>query len=518
MPGYFPPSTDECPTFVDDSEWYPLVDGRAYFTELADALDALGDGDAVLVTGLTVDPEIDLAGREPGDPGHLPLGERLAAAADRGALVRVSLAGRVWASSIPSSVLGDFRVNVGRAHRLRGWRPAGSSATPLAGSVLVDFAGSLPGSNHAKAVVVSRGGMLTAFVGGIDLEPHRYDAGPHDRLRLDGARWGWHDMAVRLRGPAAARVWDALAARWAEAATLPRKRYWRDPLHLVALNPGTFAPAPPPAPEQAAVPAEGTSVRVLRSLSRRKFTSLLPGRSIDWDALPRSGYQEIFATVTSAIAAARRYVYIEDQYLGEELGGRRRYELYPVLHDAAARGVKVILVGSGVRDPDDPGVHVRPINRSLNRDLRVKIADQLDRAHRADLAVWRLEHATVHAKLVLVDDAFACIGSANMFARSMGGVDNELSAAVQTTTSLVRDLRVRVWGEHLRTPLTDGVRAALADLDLALGIWDERWLPPAAAPGTWRSPGTPAGFAPAERVLARVDGGARPLTAPRERR
>ena len=177
----------------------------------------------------------------------------------------------------------------------------------------------------------------------------------------------------------------------------------------------------------------------------------------------------------------------------------------PHLRAAAARGVKVVFVGSGVRDPDDPGIHIGRINRTLNKDLRTKIVERLDPSARANVAVYRIEHATVHAKLVLIDDAFACIGSANMFSRSMGGTDNELSAAVQTSTSLVRDLRVRVWAEHLRTPLTDDVRAALDDLDLALGIWDERWLPPEAAAVTWRKRDEPAGFAPTETVLQRVD-------------
>jgi phosphatidylserine/phosphatidylglycerophosphate/cardiolipin synthase-like enzyme len=504
-PDYFPTSSEDCPTFVDDTEWTPLVDGAEYFGALDAMLQDLGDGDAVLIAGLSVDPVIDLHGRRSSDAGYLPLGELLARAAVRGALVRVLIAGRVWASSLPVAALGDFRANVDRARRLQAWRPAGSTAAPLADNVIVDFAGSLPGSNHQKVVVVSKGDVLTAFVGGIDLEDNRYDAAPHDRLKYKGERWGWHDMVVRLRGPATERVWRILAGRWAEAMTLPRKRYLRDPLHLVPLNPGSFA-GPPPEPEpQAPVAAAGTSVRVLRSLAPRKFESLLPGRSIDWDALPHSGYQQVYETLTTAIDAAQRYVYIEDQYLGEELGGRKRYELYPQLRAAAARGVKLIFVGSGTRDPDDPGFHPRPINRTVNRDLRTKIIEQLDGAHRADVAVYRIEHATVHAKLVLIDDAFACIGSANMFSRSMGGVDNEISAAVQTDTSLVRELRLRVWAEHLRTPLTDDVRAALDDLGLALGIWDERWLPPEAPAVTWRKRGEPVGFAPTETVLRRVD-------------
>ena len=109
----------------------------------------------------------------------------------------------------------------------------------------------------------------------------------------------------------------------------------------------------------------------------------------------------------------------------------------------------------------------------------------------------------MHAKLVLVDDVFASIGSANMFSRSMTGTDCELCAAVVTTTDLVRDLRTAVWAEHLRTPLTPPVRKALEDLDVALGVWRPEWAPD-GDPLLWREAERPAGFAPAERVLRLV--------------
>ncbi|WP_375489968.1 phospholipase D-like domain-containing protein [uncultured Jatrophihabitans sp.] len=506
MPAYLRPADADCPTYVDDTEWHPLVDGAAYFDELLAATEDLGDGDALLIGNLAVDPWLDLRGRAPGQPGYEAFGERLARAAAAGATVRVLLAGRVLASTLPVAGLGDFRKNALHAQELRSWQPAGHGGDPpLEGRVLVDFSGSLPGANHQKVVVVSRAGELTAFVGGIDLEPDRRDAAPHDTLRYRNARWGWHDAVVRLRGPGATRVWDVLARRWDEAATLPGKHFVRRPPRWEELNPGVAQPTPPSRPPQSPVTAAaGTQVQVLRSIPRHKFTSALPGRTIEWNALPRTGVHEIYETLSTAIGEARRYVYLEDQYLGEELGADHSYELYGRLRDAARRGVKVIMLGSGIRDPADPGIHLRQINRKLNRDLRRKVVDGLG-AHRANVAVYRLEHCTVHAKLFLIDDAFACIGSANLFSRSMGGVDNELACAVQTTTSLVRDLRVRVWGEHLRAPSSPQLRGALEDLDTALGIWDTRWLPPLASSLTWRAPGTPPGYAPTETVLHRVD-------------
>lgn len=500
---YFPPATQQCPTFDGDTEWTPLVDGAAYLPELAATLRRCGRGDSVIVVGLELDPDLDLDGRPPGDPDREPLGRLLARLAASGVDVRIVLANRALASSVPGTVFGGFRATAGNAERLRSLRVG--VERPLAGRVLLDFSGAFVGSNHQKAVVCRLGGETVGFVGGIDLVTDRFDRAPHDRLRLDGERWGWHDMAVRVRGRAAEQVWQALRERWTEASTLPRRSYLRTPVSVARLNPERAVGDPGPAQPTATVASPGTQVRVLRSVNRRKIAPVLPWRARAWDDAerrPADGVHEIFETLTAAIGAARRYVYLEDQYLDEELGGSRRYELYPVLRDAAARGVKVVLVGSGVRDPEDVGLHLGAINRDLNPDVRHKIVERLPSGLRHDLALYRVERVTVHAKLVLVDDVFACIGSANMFSRSMAGTDCELSVAVQTSTSLVRDLRVAVWGEHLRAPMTEPVRAALTDLDTALGIWRPEWS--GGDPLLWRAAGHPAGFVPGERMLALV--------------
>jgi phosphatidylserine/phosphatidylglycerophosphate/cardiolipin synthase-like enzyme len=500
---YFPPPLDT-DTFVADSSWTPVVDGRQYFGELDEEFDKVGPGDTVLVSGLELNPYIDLCGRTENDPDYKPLGRQLVDAAARGAEVRLLIAGRVVASSIPRSGL-PFRDNARHAELLREMRGVGNEPEPpLRGRVLIDFSSALLGSNHQKTVVIRRSGELTSYVSGIDLGDHRCDAGPHDRLRLEGNRWGWHDMAVRLRGPAARRVWDIFRERWQEALTLPDEHWLPSVRSRRLINPPGMLPAPPPAPPADPVQAEGVSVRVLRSTFRRKIDSRLPFRRRGWDLVPPGGHQEIFTTLVTAIGAARRYVYIEDQYLEESVGGDRAFELYPHLRAAAARGVKIVLVGSGTRDPDDIDFGGLDINRSLNGDLRDKLVDPLPPRTRNNVAVHRIESCTVHAKLVLIDDVFANIGSANLFSRSMVGADSEMSAAVVTTTSLVRDLRVAVWAEHLRTPVSGALRPALEDLDLALGIWRPQWLPAGRPATTWQRADQPTGFAPTERVITLV--------------
>jgi phosphatidylserine/phosphatidylglycerophosphate/cardiolipin synthase-like enzyme len=159
------------------------------------------------------------------------------------------------------------------------------------------------------------------------------------------------------------------------------------------------------------------------------------------------------------------------------------------------------MAGSGTRDPAESAPL---INATVNADLQKKLIDPLPHPMRRNVGLWRVEHLTVHAKIVLVDDRFAAVGSANFFSRSMVGVDTELTAALVTTGDAVRDLRVRLWAEHLRTPLSDELRPHLEDLDLAIGAFRPEWLPPQAPAGSWRTPDLPAGFDPLESVLTFV--------------
>ena len=188
---------------------------------------------------------------------------------------------------------------------------------------------------------------------------------------------------------------------------------------------------------------------------------------------------------------------------------------YGLLRDAAARGVKVILVCSGRKDPADGGVN--KFRRRVTGDIQRGVIDRLEPAQRGNVMMHRIEDLTVHTKLMLVDDVFASVGSANFFSRSMVGTDTELSTVLVTTGEQVRELRVRLWAEHLRTPLTDRLRPSLEDLDLAIGIWHPHWLPPDAPAGSWRRAGYPAGFAPAERMLVPVGPWPEPSPRPLQR-
>jgi len=488
---YLAPGLPGAPIHREDSEWTPLVDGVEYLQAVDDEVSRTRSGDSLFVVGLQLDPDVDLRGRASDAPGHEPVGALLVAAAARGVDVRVIIAGSVFTGGMPFR-FGPFPDNLRTATRLRGWPAPGADPgdpAPLAARVLLDWSGHRLGTNHQKAVVVTNADGLTAFVAGMDIARHRFDGPPHDTMRLGDHPWGWHDAGQRIRGPAARAVWETIRARWREATSLPARPAWVPGQGVVALNPARPAtpPDPGPGPETRPIASPGRSLQVMRSYGPWKRHPPSPFGRRRWAYLPERGVREIFATLAAAIDGARRFVYVEDQYFREYPGGDRRYELYGHLRDAAARGVRVLLVGSGVRRPDDVGDG--PANTRLPGDIARKVVAPLDDRGRANVALYRIEGVTVHSKIVLVDDRFACLGSANLFSRSMAGTDHELSVAVVDTGEAVRDLRVRLWSDHLRLdPRHPDVARDLGDLDVALGAWRSSWAGAHPRDAAWNAP------------------------------
>ncbi len=379
---YLPPSTVQCPTYLRDSTFDAVIDGVDYFTDLHEAICVAGPGDSILLSGLQMEPDMDLRGLHRDHPDYRPIVDVLAEKAALGADVRVLLSGAVLSGSLPWPKIGPFRANNAAARTMRGWLPRAGTAVapPLRDRVLLDWSGTGIGVNHQKIALLHIGGELTAFVGGIDLVASRFDAVPHQRLLTsDHQRWGWHDGAARLRGPAAARVWEIYRWRWHEVATLPRRYFYLPPASLAVLNPPLRPMTLPPAPAAAPVTDSDTAIQVLRSYGPWKVFYIRSLKRVRWTTLPRGGVQEVFHTLATAIRAARRYLYLEDQYFYEAPGGSRRFGLYRLLREAADRGVKLILVGSGRKDPSDGGGTIR-LQRRVTGDLEQRILHRLPEA------------------------------------------------------------------------------------------------------------------------------------------
>jgi phosphatidylserine/phosphatidylglycerophosphate/cardiolipin synthase-like enzyme len=96
-----------------------------------------------------------------------------------------------------------------------------------------------------------------------------------------------------------------------------------------------------------------------------------------------------------------------------------------------------------------------------------------------NLAVWRLEGKTVHSKLMIIDDEFAAIGSANFQSRSMSGIDTELHTAIIAEDDLVAKLRTDLWVHHWHLDISDQlIEPSARNLATALGLWYHEWYMP----------------------------------------
>jgi phosphatidylserine/phosphatidylglycerophosphate/cardiolipin synthase-like enzyme len=458
---YFPPpGTRDAAPFSRPSTITPIVDGHDYFAAIRAQIGALVPGDALYLAGWWLDPGFRFADGSTladllVDRASVGVDVRVIAWANRQVLDNPRLAGVL----VAGPYMRVIRDNIQAAELLRA-RTDASGHVALAGRVLIDWSGNAASSHHMKFTVFSHDSSVTAFVGGIDYQQNRLDAPMH----RSGVNF-WHDAGVQLGGDAATRALATFVTRWTEASTLSAANYDigggpkpYNPAPIVPLTPptGTTAPA-----------SATTSVQVVRSFPDSKEFGFL--RNTPWTTLPRSGVHEAKRTFQTALAAAQRYIYIEDQSFDAV------DSLFPSLVAACQRGVKVIAVLPGTGDPlDAPGT--RP--HTLTAPVVDGLVSHLSAAEQENLAVWELDGIIVHAKLVLIDDEYLSIGSANFMDRSMQftlqGDDSELTAAAVSTGTLPRDLRVALWAEHLR--VTDAAALSeIGDLGKSLGFWRPSW-------------------------------------------
>lgn len=300
-------------------------------------------------------------------------------------------------------------------------------------------------SQHQKIVVID--GEL-AFCGGLDLTRGRWDTcehKPEDPRRInvgdDEAYPPFHDTMIAVDGDAA-RVFDEIAReRWwrATGRHIPRygvrPRPWRRKRHDVTFDPW---------PEELRTSVADVDVAVARTVA---------------SVGDEPEIHEIEKLHLDLIAAARRTIYIENQYftssaLGEALAKRLREpdgpEIVAVLRlstqgwlEAPTMGTLRTLLLKKLRDADRYG--------------RFK-------AYYPDIpGLPEGQCCDLHSKLVIVDDEALLIGSANFCNRSMG-LDTECSAAIQAAgderiAKSIRAFRNALLGEHLAVS-PDAVEAA----------------------------------------------------------
>ncbi len=284
---------------------------------------------------------------------------------------------------------------------------------------------------HQKSWLIDAGeDSETAFVGGINLVAGSVVAPGHPIA--DGATHPQdHDVYVELSGPAATDVAHNFVQRWNEASDRAQADGVRGTSGSVDLD----------FPSQLSPPRGDSLVQIQRTVRARSYSDsrASPGAA-SFDIA--GGDLSIFAQYQAAISAARRSIYIENQSFVTP-------EILVGLRNALERGVAVTALV-----PADAYDEVRRARRQPDKQGLFDLLGSLGEFERFALVgiagkdrAGRRHNVYVHAKIMLVDDVWATIGSCNIAPRSFFG-DTELNASIWDP-AVVKALRCELLREHL---------------------------------------------------------------------
>lgn len=380
-----------------------LVDGADYFARLEEALRQARC--SIFILGWDFDSRIRL---RPDVEGSPTVGELLRELVERHPQLEVRAL--IWSAAVVHAPSEPKQLLLGadwdKHERI---------------NVKLDTFHPIYGAHHQKLVVIDDS---LAFAGGMDLTVRRWDSRPHEldnpaRLSPDGLPYApIHDVQMAVDGAAAADLGDLARDRWLRATgeELPacddRRPIW---------------------PESLDADFIGSPVGVARTY-------------------PQCGHcepvTEIERLTHESLRAARRHIYIEQQYMtapfvGEILRDHLRRPGGPeimILMTRESRGLAERIVMGNNRD--------RLIRRIKKHDHegRLRVCYPVIRDANGGSQVM------VHSKLMIIDDWFLRVGSANMNNRSMG-LDSECDLAIEgndhRARTAIERLRWRLIGEHL---------------------------------------------------------------------
>lgn len=278
-------------------------------------------------------------------------------------------------------------------------------------------------SHHQKIVVVDD---QVAFVGGLDFTFGRWDTSEHrpdDPRRCDRQNevpQPYHDIQMMVSGRIARVLGDLARERWQTATGQ-------------TLSPPDFPDGSNPWPEEIAADLVDVPVGVARTYPKYN---------------DQQEVREVERLLVDLIFAARKTVYIENQYLTAVKIG-----------DALARrleeddGPEIILIM--------PQQSVGWLSQGTMDVLRERLLKRLYSVDRHDrFRVYYPEMPglgndciNVHSKLVIIDDEWVRVGSANLNNRSMG-LDTECDLVIEARgdariRTVIGALRNRLLAEHL---------------------------------------------------------------------
>lgn len=413
-----PDSSDQRPPILQEGEtcWRIaraeraalLIDAAAYFAALRAAI--LTARRSIFIVGWDIDSRVRLVGESGTADDDAPEALRalLIHAVERRPDLTVHLL--LWDYSVVYQLERDPlpRLNL-------------SWTTPRQIDVCLDDQLPVGASHHQKLVVIDD---AVAFCGGLDLAIRRWDTPAHrpdEPRRVDPADQPYdpfHDIQMMVDGDAARALAELVRDRWRRAAC--RRAH-------------EIRPTGDPWPETVRPDFTAVDIAIARTLPETD---------------EQDEVREVEALYLRCIAAARRFLYIENQYLTADCVAEAltsRLERNPDL--------EVVVVG-----PKQPAGWLEAKSmgagrlRFAHRLAEAGLSDRVRLLYPAVRGNGEPTPVMVHAKLMVVDDTLLRVGSSNLNNRSMG-LDSEcdlaLEARDEAQRAAVAHLRNRLLAEHL---------------------------------------------------------------------
>jgi phosphatidylserine/phosphatidylglycerophosphate/cardiolipin synthase-like enzyme len=419
---------DDLSVFTKGNQVTAFVASNEYFQSVYDDIESAGAGHRIFLTGWSVDevpfkPQEDRTGKM--TSFGMVFGKAIARGANFHALV--------WSNLLETEQNVQMRDYL---HNLPHTEGAGKAHFMFDDRLVAAIS-----SHHQKSVIIERDHDLVAYVGGVDLTSDRWDTIHHDQdvLRTEAGIQriynGWVDAHVRIVGPATKDVAANFLARWnsktkASQDLLDDLMDFENPEHS-ELPVGLCGVDP----EVDAAHTGPHNVQIARTFSCEYK---------NYEFAPK-GERSIFEARIKAIRNAKNYIYIEDQYF--VLVPQLLEELLKVL----PRLQRIIVV---VPRPDSSATlagyekfmfdNVEPIQKMYPNKFQF-------------YTTKKSRSIYVHTKLVIIDDVYVTVGSANWNRRSMTS-DSEIAANIIddehvqspdgiTVNKLARDFRIRKFVE-----------------------------------------------------------------------
>ncbi len=320
----------------------------------------------------------------------------------------------------------------------------------------------LTGSFHQKTIVIDR---RIAYCGGFNLRQNDWDTqahriheprrNPHQsdadfRRRALPAYGPRHDVAVRIEGPLVTDVHDNFTVQW-NTTLAAQSRDGKGRLGAL----------------WARIHGAGPATRVEPIKRARQGSGRIVAQLVDAQPkrIPRE--QPIHDLLLRAIHNARRFIYVENQYF-------RSARIADALVGSLIQhpDMEVIVVTNRIDEPRSlfygAAWHTASAERRVSEaSPRFRLYELLTSGIVEGRVVYQPIH--VHSKVMIVDDEWCTVGSANFNDRSIL-TESEANVAIEDA-AFAKRLRCRLMAEHLALDADDPRLARMSD---AACLWRTR--------------------------------------------